>query len=46
MLVANQFGFRIETGARLLQLVFFGLSRAAGKGYRGAYQGENLLGPR
>jgi dUTP pyrophosphatase len=44
--VVNPFGFRIERGARLLQLVFFGLSRPAGRGYRGAYQGENLLGPR
>jgi dUTP pyrophosphatase len=44
--VANPFGFRIERGARLLQLVFFGLSRPAGRAYRGAYQGENLLGPR
>lgn len=46
MSVANPFGFRIEAGARLLQLVFFGLSRPAGVGYRGAYQGENLLGRR
>jgi dUTP pyrophosphatase len=40
--VANPFGFRIERGARLLQLVFLGLSRPAGEGYRGVYQGENL----
>lgn len=40
--VANPFGFQIETGARLLQLVFLGLSRPAGEGYRGVYQGENL----
>jgi dUTP pyrophosphatase len=46
LVVANPFGFRIEVGARLLQLVFFGLSQPAGKGYGGAYQGENLLGPR
>jgi dUTP pyrophosphatase len=45
LFVANPFGFRIETGARLLQLVFLGLSRAAGEGYRGAYQGENLRRP-
>jgi deoxycytidine triphosphate deaminase len=43
MHVVNPFGFRIEAGARLLQLVFFGLSRPTGEGYRGAYQGENLL---
>ena len=42
MFVANPFGFRIELGARLLQLVFLGLSRPAGEGYRGVYQGENL----
>jgi deoxycytidine triphosphate deaminase len=42
MYVANAFGFRIELSARLLQLVFLGLSRPAGEGYRGVYQGENL----
>lgn len=42
LFVANPSGFRIEPGARLLQLVFLGLSRPAGEGYRGAYQGENI----
>lgn len=40
--VVNPFGFRIEPNARLLQLVFFGLSRAAAAGYEGIYQGENI----
>jgi dUTP pyrophosphatase len=42
LVVANPAGFRIEPGARLMQLVFLGLSRPAQVGYRGAYQGENL----
>ena len=46
LVVANPFGFRIERGARLLQLVFLGLSRPAHQGYSGAYQGENLRGNR
>jgi dUTP pyrophosphatase len=40
--VLNPAGFRVQIGARLLQLVFFGLSIAASEGYRGVYQGENL----
>jgi deoxycytidine triphosphate deaminase len=42
LFVANPFGFKIEAGARLMQLVFFGLSRAAETGYQGIYQGENI----
>jgi dUTP pyrophosphatase len=42
LVVANPFGFRIEAGARLMQLVFFGLSRPAESGYQGIYQGENI----
>ena len=42
LVVANPDGFRIARGARVLQLVFFGLARPAGEGYRGIYQGENL----
>jgi dUTP pyrophosphatase len=42
LVVVNPFGFRIEPSARLLQLVFFGLSRPAAEGYQGIYQGENL----
>jgi len=40
--VLNPLGFRIARDARLLQLVFLTLSRAAGTGYRGIYQGENI----
>lgn len=42
LVVVNEHGFRIEPNARLLQLVFFGLSRPAVTGYQGVYQGENL----
>lgn len=40
--VANPSGFRVQRGARLLQLVFFGLAGETAVGYRGAYQGENI----
>ena len=39
--VLNPRGFRLQRGARVLQLVFFRLSSAAGEGYRGRYHGEN-----
>ena len=39
--VANPHGLRLERGARICQLVFFPVD-AAGGGYAGAYQGENL----
>lgn len=42
LVVANPFGFRIERGARLLQLIFCGLSHPAVEGYQGLYQGENI----
>ncbi len=42
LVVANPAGFWISRDARVLQLVFLTLSRAAGEGYQGAYQGENL----
>ena len=42
LIVTNPAGFRVERNARLLQLVFFGLTSPAGEGYGGAYQGENL----
>ena len=44
LVVGNPAGFRVERGARVLQLVFLGLARPAAEGYRGAYQGENLAG--
>jgi len=42
MAVLNPAGFRVERNARVLQLVFFGLSVQAEEGYRGIYQGENV----
>lgn len=39
--VLNPVGFRVQIGARILQLVFFGLAVAANEGYQGVYQGEN-----
>lgn len=43
LVVSNPAGFRLERNARVMQLVFFGLSRPAGAGYSGVYQGENIL---
>lgn len=40
--VLNPDGFRVQYGARLLQLVFFGLARPAAEGYRGIYRGEHI----
>lgn len=39
--VMNPRGYRIQRGARIVQLVFFRLSRPTGEGYTGRYQGEN-----
>lgn len=39
--VLNPDGFRVQIGARILQLVFFSLAAAAREGYRGVYQNEN-----
>jgi dUTP pyrophosphatase len=39
--VLNPHGFRVQRGARVLQLVFFGLAQETAHGYRGVYQGEN-----
>jgi len=39
--VLNARGWRLQRGARVLQLVFFRLSSATAEGYRGRYQGEN-----
>ncbi|HET8569800.1 MAG TPA: deoxyuridine 5'-triphosphate nucleotidohydrolase [Candidatus Limnocylindria bacterium] len=38
--VMNEHGWRVQRGARVVQLVFFRLARAAAEGYRGRYQGE------
>ena len=40
--VINPAGFRVQKNARVMQLVFFGMSEATADGYRGRYQGENL----
>jgi dUTP pyrophosphatase len=41
MVVHHPRGFRVQRGARLLQLVFMTL-RGRTEGYQGVYQGENL----
>ncbi len=40
--VVNPEGFRLQQNARVMQLVFFGMSTAPVSGYRGAYQNENV----
>lgn len=44
MAVTNPAGFRVQRNARVMQLVFFGMSAAPAEGYRGRYQGEHLEG--
>lgn len=39
--VLNSRGYRLQRGARVLQLVFFRLGSPVAEGYRGRYQGEN-----
>lgn len=39
--VLNARGWRLQRGARVLQLVFFRLSTATTEGYKGRYQNEN-----
>ncbi|MBI2916759.1 MAG: deoxyuridine 5'-triphosphate nucleotidohydrolase [Chloroflexi bacterium] len=41
MVVYNPYGFRLARDARVMQLVFFAVSSASARGYRGRYQGEN-----
>jgi dUTP pyrophosphatase len=41
MVVYNPQGFRLQRNARIVQLVFFQLTRET-EGYQGAYQGENI----
>ncbi len=41
--VANPNGIRLQRNAKVMQLVFLGLSRQAAAGYQGRYQGENLM---
>lgn len=42
LVVHNQSGLRLKRNARLMQLVFMRLDRAAEKAYEGIYQGENI----
>lgn len=42
--VINPEGFRVSQHARVLQLVFFSMSHAAGQGYAGIFQHENTPG--
>ena len=42
LIVTNPAGMRLESAARVLQLVFFTLDAATARGYHGAYQDENL----
>jgi dUTP pyrophosphatase len=42
LVVNNPEGFRIQQNARVMQLVFFGMSEATADGYRGRYQHENV----
>lgn len=41
MVVYNHQGVRLQKNARIVQLIFFGLTRET-EGYRGVYQGENI----
>jgi dUTP pyrophosphatase len=42
MLVYNTQGFRLYRNARIVQMVFFYLSREVADGYQGVFQGENI----
>lgn len=41
LVVMNPRGYRLQRGARILQLVFFRLAAPTAEGYRGRYHGEN-----
>ena len=41
MIVYNPQGFRLQRNARIVQLIFFQLTKET-EGYQGAYQGENI----
>jgi len=41
LVVYNPLGFRLQKNARVMQLIFMRLSEKT-KGYKGAYQGENI----
>jgi dUTP pyrophosphatase len=42
MVIYNPRGFRIYRNARIVQMVFFLLSREVTQGYQGVFQGENI----
>jgi len=42
MVVYNPQGFRLHRNARIVQMVFFFLSREVAQGYQGVFQGENI----
>lgn len=42
LVVFNPLGYRVQGGARLMQLVFFRLAQETREGYRGRFMGENL----
>ena len=42
LVVHNPLGYRLQRGARLMQLVFFPLVQKLGEGYQGRFMGENL----
>jgi dUTP pyrophosphatase len=42
MVVYNPQGFRLHRNARIIQMVFFILSREVAQGYQGVFQGENI----
>jgi len=42
MVVYNSQGFRVHKNARIIQMVFFLLSRKVARGYGGIFQGENI----
>jgi len=42
MVVYNTQGFRLYRNARIVQMVFFFLSREVTRGYQGMFQGENI----
>ena len=42
LVVHHPGGYRIQTGARLMQLVFFQLTSPVSQGYQGRFQSENI----
>jgi dUTP pyrophosphatase len=42
MVVYNPQGFRLHKNTRIVQMVFFSLSREVAQGYQGMFQGENI----